>query len=183
MKLVLAAVGCILMISCATNTSTEAFRTRSFVALDSIVAAQQQVLVGKQLTKSVNIDGEVEVAEMLLDSAFLANEWSFLQEFDLNKPGFVGGIEVQQTDQLVRYTPRANQNYLIEYLEYRYRDGGELTSVSGALKDQKAKALYESTRSFTLSFNEGTISNYSIAGFQKIVMNDTVFFEITGEIQ
>ena len=182
MRITSAVVICIFLIGCSTPPSSEAFKVQSFISLDSIRLSQQSLLMGKKLTKSVLIDNELEKSVVTIDSSFIDNEWSFLEEFDLNKPGYVGGIETTKDQNIVRYEPKSNQSYLLEFLEYRFGPNGELIQMAGALKDEKAKSLYESTREFKFEFSDGVIEKYTISGYQKIVMNDTVFFEITGEL-
>jgi len=182
MRIFTAVVVCILLIDCSTRPSSEAFQGQSFVSLDSIILSQQRLLIGKKLTKSVLIDDVLEKSIISIDSSFIGNEWSFLKEFNLNKPAFIGGIKTTKAQNVVRYEPKSNESYLFGFLEYRFGTNGEIIQVSGGLKDEKAKSLYESTREFTFEFSDGVIEKYTISGYQKIIMNDTVFFQVTGEL-
>lgn len=177
------AICCIYLVGCGTNSSSTSFEVQSFISIDSIMRNQQDRLLGKEVRKVVKIDGILEEKMITIDSGFMDSEWNFLSEFDLNKPGFVGGIEILREGNNVRYQPKANQTYLLEFLEYQFNDQQEIQSVAGAFKDQKASMLYQSTRSFEFNFENELIVDYIISGYQKIVLKDTVLFEITGRVQ
>jgi hypothetical protein len=183
MKTFFAALCCFFLMNCASDQPAGSFKVQQFMALDSIIDQQRSMLIGKPLTKSVLIGDDLESSSFEIDSAFILNEWSFLKEFDLNRPGFVGGIQTITGDNFVRYEPKEGQSYLLEHLQFTFDDDDQLLQISGALTDQKARSLYESTRSFQLNLSDGIVSEYIIFGYQKIVLNDTVFFRVSGSIQ
>ena len=169
--------------SCTPPESTVSSNSLGFISLDSIVNGQQPYLLGKKINKYIQIGDQTEVQALLIDSVFFDKEWSFLSSFDLNKPRFVGGIESIKTQQTVRYQPKTGQNYLLDYLEFQFDRANQLVQVTGAFSDEQAKSIYASAREFSLKFENGKIQSYRVSGYQKIIMKDTVHFEIVGRVE
>ena len=126
------AICCIYLVGCGTNSSSTSFEVQSFISIDSIMRNQQDRLLGKEVRKVVKIDGILEEKMITIDSGFMDSEWNFLSEFDLNKPGFVGGIEILREGNNVRYQPKANQTYLLEFLEWNEPDEEQFAQEHGS---------------------------------------------------
>jgi hypothetical protein len=169
-------------IGCQVPENSQNFEVKSFISLDSIMTAQKQQLVGKMLEKSVQIGEDQEVILLEMDTVFFTKEWSFLSDFELNKPGFVGGIEVTKNDSLIKYNKKPGQSFLFDYMTIGFDSNHQIAWIEGAYTDTQAEVIYGSARKFKFLFSNGQMNQYDIQGYQKIILRDTVFFEITGKV-
>ena len=175
--------GLFLLIGCVAEREERSFRVRDYYPIDSVLVAQKAILMGLPLQKTVVIGDKRESVSLTIDAAFLEKEWEALEAFNINKPGFVGAIDVIKSDSSILYKPKAGQNIKLDFVQYTFSHQGALSRISGAFLDDNAKTIYGSFRNFQLDFEEGVIDQYQISGFQKIILKDTVFFEVRGQVQ
>lgn len=171
-----------ILMSCQNPTAEKDFKIREYFPIDSVLQSQMQLTIGKEIIKTVTIGDVTETATLQATNSFLEKEWNFLESYDINKPGFVGAMDVIQSGNMLRYQPKAGQKVFLDYIEYTF-DQNNISSIKGSSLDDKAKSIYGSARKFNLLFEDGTLKEYSISGYQKIIMKDTVYFEVKGIVQ
>ena len=183
MRIAIPIVSFILMVSCG-ESRFERPEITQFYNLDSLLTSQIMELSTKQPTvlKTVEIDTETEVLEMLFDSAQWFDELKVVRELDLNRPRYVGAIDKEISGTTIRYAPKTGQDLKFESIVYSFGDDGDILSIEGSFTDDKASEVYSTSQKVSLTFSEGLLSAYEFRGFQKMVTRDTASFAVTGQI-
>jgi hypothetical protein len=123
------------------------------------------------------------------DSAGWARELDIFKELDLNRP--VLRDKYSQTlehnansgKKTIHYTPVESINSGVKYLRISFMEG-EIFQVEGEF--QQRSLLYDASRKLTIDFdpfrNGSTIISYSIIGRQKIILQDTIFYQVQSDL-
>ncbi|MDH5609038.1 MAG: hypothetical protein OEY56_06125 [Cyclobacteriaceae bacterium] len=156
--------------------------TRQYISLDSLIREQSKKMEGVRVYKTVEIDGETENKTLLFDSANWARELGVLTDLDLNKPKYQGTMYQQIEGNQVSYYPLPDRKSPLVFVSYTYDNQGFLNEIEGEFTDDEAQAIYTTWRKYQLTFDGGVISSYLFRGYQKIVMKDTVWFRIEGNV-
>ncbi|MFT6939241.1 MAG: hypothetical protein ACJASN_000724 [Cyclobacteriaceae bacterium] len=179
-QIIFAVVGYVL-VACG-GAAPYTAKPTDFYPLDSLMSAQQPLLQEKEVVKTVSIGEKSENTTFEGTEDWFDKEFGFLKEFELNKPGYVGSIEVSEKEGVLLYAPKAGEKMIIDFVKYTFDENRVLATIEGTYTDQNAKSIYGSFRSFTLDFSQGVLQSYKIRGYQKIILRDTVYFEVSGII-
>jgi len=158
------------------------FEVERFFQLDSLLVKQAVLLTEKNVsvTKSVKMDDQFETISFSADTARWAKEFQIIKDFSLNKTNYIGAFKVEQKGKSVAYIKKLDQPIPINYFKVVYNN--ELKSVSGQYYEDKD--IFQHERNFELQFNNnGLLSVYKIWGFQKMILQDTIKYDIKGTIQ
>lgn len=153
----------------------------TYFDVDSLTNHQVEILSSKNFTlnKTVMIDGKSESKSITPDSADWERELRFLRQLNINKPRLIGAYDSLVKSSSVRYIPKFDSEIPIRYLEVK-KENGIVTTLSGKLVEKND--IYETSLEATLQFDESSLSTYSVNGYQKIVLKDSVFYNIRGKI-
>lgn len=154
----------------------------SYFNLDSLTTSQIDYLVNdnKKLVKTISMDDKDERRVIELDSGGWREELGFIDQFDINQPRLVGAYDsTKLKDGSVRYFPRTNAELPIRYLEVKKGSNG-VTEISGHLVEKNN--IYETSLEGNIYFNENKLTSYQLRGYQKILLKDSVFYNIKAEI-
>lgn len=154
---------------------------QAYFDLDSLLDAQVQLLAnqGAKLHKTVVMDGTTEQQTESPDTAGWKEEFIIIRDFNLNKSYYVGAYTTKALDHGYRYELVANNKAPVLVFEVLKTDG-DITSITATYFEDKT--IYQHKRKLRLDFDGSALKGYSITGFQKMVMKDTVNYSISGEV-
>lgn len=168
----------------ACQENREAFKElQAYYDLDSLVDAQVRELHQGQhrLVKQVAMDSEREEKAIVPDSAGWAREFIIVRDFNLNKPFYVGAYEVVHNGDTTQYTLKKGEDAPVKQMSIIMGAEGLLAGISGTY--QESNAVFDHTRHLQLSFMAGLLDEYSISGFQKMILRDSVNYRIIGTVE
>jgi hypothetical protein len=154
---------------------------RQFYNLDSLIDQQITSLHGKTLNKTVSIDGDTNRQVLTFDSTQWQDELGVIKDLDVNLPEYVGGIKTEKSNDVLTYQPLPEQEIPVKQVAYHFDQANQLIKLTGIFEEEKT--IYHSLRKIEVLFEKDQIKAYSIKGYQKMLLRDTVYFEVSGEIQ
>jgi hypothetical protein len=154
----------------------------TYYDIDSLVTAQVEVFDAEQptLSKWAKIDEKKEEQTLTFDSAGWSRELTFFRQLNINEPSLVGGYSIDSTQNQVTYTPDEGLNTRVKSLSIFYEEGLPIR-VEGLIYEQNE--IYTTEKDIEVVLENSKIKQYSLKGYQKIILKDTARFEIRGEIK
>ena len=167
-------------------------RISTYYNIDSLVSAQQQWLMTLEplLNKTAHIDSDSSLSNFRPDSTQWANELDVFKKVDINKPTLDGLYTITVSDDTnsnlaVRTLSTDSREAEVKYLKLYYLDQLEKLKKIEALYIER-NPIYASRREVTLVFdevqNKRLLKRYKISGSQKMILQDTVKFEVDGQL-
>ena len=157
----------------------DAVNVASYPDLDDLLKSQVSKLGDLRLQKEVWLDDESELKPLAMDSVSWKKELSFLEEINPNQPEYVGAfvkvIENGQTQLKLREGEKGSLKSLI----YK-KSEGSIIYIQATIHEDKD--VYVHHQEIEVNFSGGLTTSYSIDGYQKIMMKDTIKFKIKGKI-
>lgn len=153
----------------------------AYYNVDSLIRSQVLELSegNFQIEKTVLMDDTSETKIMTLDSAGWIRELNFLDQLNINQPRLVGAYDSLMDGSVIKYTPKFNSELPIRFLEIE-KNNKELLSISGKLVEKND--IYETSMEATLNFKNNLLDSYIINGYQKLILKDSVFYEIKASV-
>lgn len=177
-NLILVIVG-ILMVSACNRMKPDQIAISKYPEIDNLFQNQADLLVGKKLRKEVWLEEESEEQVLTMDSASWEKELSFLEEINPNQPEYVGAFGESSDQGKLMLTLDVGERGVLKMLEFESTD--EISSIKATIHEDKD--VYVHHREIELKFSNQILSSYSIEGYQKIMLKDTVRFKISGIVQ
>ena len=147
--------------------------------MEEVFNQQVSLLEDKKLIKDVWLDGKNESKMFDLDSTGWKKELSFLREINPNTPEYVGAFEKSTKDEFTQLLLKQGEKGELKVLSYVL--GNDYYSrVKGTIHEDKE--VYSHHRDFDINFQNGLLKEYIISGYQKIVLKDTIKFQIKGMV-
>ena len=178
------------MASCNTNPDQ---KVTYYFDTDSLMHIQRKMLYEQQasIKKRAVIKGEVEEAQVHPDSLKAwEHEFQILEMININKPVLKEAYSISeyadsQSNLTVREYKAVEDDLEVPYLKIYYlRQPEALRKLEAAYVERNP--IYKSERKLSFTFEDFTgaslLHRYSIDGTQKMLLMDSVNFEITGEI-
>lgn len=163
------------------------FDSKSFLDNQAGVLA----LENRDLSKRLSIDGKEEIMTLQSskDTAFWEDEFRLFQDLDINKPVLRDAYTITKGSTGDRGS----------YLQYELKDPNqfgvqqlkvEFDSLDGIItweaQAHEKNVLYSTRRWARMELvrtAEGNLlKNYQVNGYHKLVLKDTVYYEVSGEI-
>jgi hypothetical protein len=172
----------IVLSSCESSSSAK--KISAYFDVANLFNSQATLVLNTSFQKTASIDGENETKTVRFDSLEWTKELSMFANMDINKAVLVGAFDEEETTtetgRTVTYRKKPELEGGVQWIRLDYDGKGNVAAFSGLFREENA--LYQNMRelSATFSSREGmpTIEEYSIKGFQKILMKDTVNYEI-----
>lgn len=177
MKKAITILSLLTFIGCS-HLKPEHISITEYSALGDLLSKQNK-LTASQLKKEVALDGIQETKTLKMDTALWKDELSFLVEIDPNRPEYVGAFNESKTGNQTTLTLKPEEKGSLKQIVYRTTKG-EITSVNAITHEDKD--VYVHHQSITTEFKDEKLISYSINGYQKILMKDTVFFRLKGVV-
>lgn len=190
MKNTLAGIIFIGLFSCGEIKPQE---TSAYFSLDSLLHQQQSKLVSKNATlnKIVFASQDSALTSFVPDSLGWANEFQIIEELDINKPALVGRYSISKEKdknsnlEILRY--QAMDNSLeVEYFELYYlKELSDLKLIKA--ESSESNNIFKSSKSIEIELDhingDLLLKSYSVKGYQKMILQDSVNFIIQGKIR
>ncbi|NJM24501.1 MAG: hypothetical protein HC859_02210 [Bacteroidia bacterium] len=167
----------------------------TFFAFDSLIENQSRELESHHagLHKTARMD---ELSDDTLVTRLSAEEWARELEIfsalrDINKPVNVSNYDVQRNEPDVKSNLRLlsvqskEKGMKVSYLKVYYLDEpSKLRRIEGEVIEDNS--LYDSRKKLILNFdnihNKSMLISYSILGGQKMMLGDSVTYQIEGKV-
>ncbi|MFZ5999661.1 MAG: hypothetical protein ACOYW3_04065 [Bacteroidota bacterium] len=166
---------------------------KAFVDIDSLVNQQVASLVAANasLEKKAALGKDESVASFTPDSTGWSHELELFRQLDaINKPSFREGYNVevkrdtQSNLQVLALTSR-EPNRIPSINFYFFGARNNLKKVDARLEE--VNPLFANSRLLQMTFDDEfgkpVITGYTIRGFQKMILGDTVRFSIESRVQ
>lgn len=168
-----------------------------FYSLDSLITSQVTHLAGNQVTvdKSAVIDGRNERIRLPeTDSSWWQKELNIFGQLDLNRKPVNATLYERQTINdpesgmtVTRYVARKDirQDVQVRYVDIFYSGSMKnIRRIEGEIKEDNA--IYSSVRELSMELDNRNghlvLVEYSVSGGQKMIVDDSVNFSITGRV-
>jgi len=179
------------MSGCVGSENTPQEFTDQYYDLRGLLLDQLELLdsVNPQLVKTAEIEDKTEKEVFTPDSAGWANELDAFFQTDINKPVLRDMYLIKDTVdgnlQQRIYRHLESDAAGVRYLKVSYREKLNEVRKIQALYVEK-NALYESSRLLQLQFEENAselrLKGYGVDGFQKMILKDTVYYQLQAEV-
>lgn len=168
-------------------------RDSEYFNFDSLINSQVDALVKAKstLTKSVLLNGKTDQSMIAMDSALLAQELDVFRQLDLiNKPLYKNAYEIldgekdsQSNLTIRRY--KAKEIAPVPFVTFYYQNNfNKIKKIESVFRE--ANSLYATERQMVLEFDDTSgnllLSKYRLKGGQKMILSDSVRFDIEGTI-
>ncbi len=161
------------------NLRPEEIALPNYPDLEALYSMQYKALGSSKLEKEISLDGAHEVKAFAMDTSKWKEELAFLKEINPKKPEYVGTYQRVKEGSSERLTLIDGENSILKNLSIEYT-AEEYRSIAAVIHEDKD--VYVHHRTIDISFEEGRISNWSIEGYQKIMLKDTIWFTISGKV-
>ena len=186
-SLLLYGLVCMLFSGCIDEPVRDNSVDTKFVNLARFIQEQTALLdsLNPPVDKKVRV-GEKDEQQTLRDINWKKELELFLQA-DISKPAIQAGFEIEEQSGNVRvFRPRSGENPDIQYLKVSFDEQGRSIQAIEALISQ-SNYLYKSEKkiSFQCKSNrqgQTQITAYQIAGFQQLIFNEQVPYEIQAKV-
>lgn len=184
-------LGFILLTAC--NPSNLKYN-KLYFDFDSLLTVQEAAVVKNKLklSKTVLLDGKQDRSTQFVDSASIAQELDVFRQLDLiNKPLYRNtylvsdGVDDSLSNLTLRQYTSTTQTPIPWVTFYYQRSFQQLMKVESLYRENNA--LYSTERNLLLEFDNSSgkllLSRYRLTGFQKMILNDTVYFSVEGVLE
>jgi len=162
------------------NLRPETIELPTYPDLNKVLEEQSQLLAAKSLQKEVTLGEKTETSSFAMDTAKWKSELDFLEEINPCKPEYVGVYEVVKNDQSLQLTLGPKEKSVLTELNILYQDE-DYARISASIHEDKD--VYTHHRDIKVVFRNALISSWTIQGYQKMMLSDTVRFGISGSVR
>ncbi len=153
---------------------------QSYPDLELLMLEQVDLLHGKTVEKTVMLGEESEFNSLRFDSTSWMSELSFLKEINPNQPEYVGAFLKSEEGSEVSLELAEGENGVLKSLIYS-KSADQFQYIKASFHEDKD--IYSHHREVSMRFTDGLLQSYEINGYQKMMLNDTVRFKISGIVQ
>ena len=167
-------------------------KTDAYFSMDSLLDAQIEYLLANNLSLQKIAIANADTAEALIspDSLQWANEFEVLRALDINKPALIGRYElVKKPDpnsnlQLISYQAKSDELEVQQFDIYYLNNPQNIKWIKANSKEHNSifTASKEAELEFDKSNGQWLLKSVSIRGFQKMILQDSVVFQVKGTI-
>lgn len=174
---------CWMLTGCSGDAEDED-KIKDYYDVQSLFVGQPTLLRNFTFTKKANIDGQSEEKEVSFDSLGWSKELAMFANMDINKAAYLGAYEIEETTtengKAISYKRKAGTVSGVVWMTVAFDHQGSPLRFSGLFQEQNA--LYQNERKLSADFvvhnGSAVLTNYTIKGYQKILMKDTVQYKI-----
>lgn len=171
-----------LLFSCE-GIQKEAQTVNRYYDVDSLITSaiakslpEDKVL---KVSKEVEIDGEKESKEFSYDSIALENELRLFRQMDINEPAFAFSYDEEKGEGMIRYQLKSKEKQTgITKLSVTKNANQQV--IEGLFSENNQ--IYYTSRKLKLRIENGMIKSYEMAGKQKMMLKDTIYYSMKGII-
>lgn len=178
----------LLIFFACSNESVNRLPDNRFVDLTAFVEKQATRLdsANPSVQKRVRMGNDAE--NKMLQNVNWQEELEVFTQADISKPALRTSYQVTESTKLIRlFTPRTDENPDVQYLRATFDpQSKQLTAIEAHLSRTNYLYWSEKTVAFQCRTNaagEIQIKAYQIRGFQKLIFNDPVTYEVQAQIR
>lgn len=180
-----------LLVFVACQPSTVEQADQPFYDVREMIDRQITILdsLNPLLHKIAFLESDVDSTTFRPDSVGWSKELEIFLELDINRPVLRDKFKLTESYdpsidmKISTYSMIDQEETGVQYLNI-YRHNDKLVRVEGEYQDNSL--LYSAYRLLNINFesisNESVIVNYSIDGWQKIILKDTIYYHVKGSI-
>jgi hypothetical protein len=137
-----------------------------------------------QVKKKIFLDGETD--QITLDTLNWEKELALFKEADINSPSLRDSYEIDEDKSRHTLTYTAKESKLkVKEIKLVFDEQSQMNKVS--IKQVKIffsedNQLYEIQRDLSMELKNNLLSAYSIKGFQKVILKDSLIYDINATI-
>ena len=165
-----------LLTACVERPQVDTAQFEQYADIAVYITEQASNFNTQGLEKRVILNGEEETKTLKMDADLWNKELSFLEDIDPSKSEYVGAFDISESNATKTLTLKTGEKGILKSISYNF-----LTETIQATVLEE-KDIYVYAKEITLRFDEGTLQTYNIEGYQKMLMSDTVFFSLRGEV-
>jgi len=171
---------------------------KPYFDFDSLVSKQIKLigLSNDSIKKIAVMDGKTDVSEFAVDTTVIKNELEVFRQLDvINKPLFKNAYQLATDEKdnksnlrvrTYRLKNSARVKSAVPYVRFFFlNDFQQLKKIESLFEE--SNSLYTTHRKLMMEFEgagkEARLKNYSVSGFQKMILNDSVKFSIEGSVK
>lgn len=150
-----------------------------YLDFETLQLQQAGILKGLGVEKRVSLDDKQELQQFKYDSTDWVKELDFLSDINPNQAQYVGAFDEWVDADTIKLTLKAGESDGLKQLFYLHSEEG-IRFIHALFHEEKD--VYVHHRNIILNFEEGRLLDYRISGYQKMIFNDTVTFEVSVRI-
>lgn len=154
-------------------------RIADYPDLSEVYADQYRALANSGLRKEISLDLKVSKKQFEMDTALWKKELSFMLEMNPNQPEYLGAFNKSEEGSETRLVLKEGENGILKELVLR-SSNSNYTNILATIHEDKD--VYVHHRDIELLFENGLVSRFEIAGYQKVLLKDTIEFKIAGQV-
>lgn len=185
--------GCIfLVILCVSCGDIKPQETSAYFSIDSLLNSQTVILLeGQQkLQKLAIVNGDSATSILAPDSLEWANEFQLFRDLNVNEPALIGRYKISEREDLNSNLKVMSYQALEDELEIKSFDIYYLKNISDVkiitAQSKSKNSIFESEKNIRLEFDKENedlqLKSYTSKGFQKMILQDSVVYEVRGKI-
>lgn len=177
-------------VGCAPKPKEGKMLAGEYYALDQVIETEIKGLTSAKagLYKQVELDKKKEEMLLLPSQLKWENELALFKGINLNKPAWQGFITTETTQvaggEMVVYTANKKD---IPFRKVTMLFNNNHTLDSLAVSVETENEITHTVRTLTAAWNSTNevkhLKSYTIKGFQKVLLNDTLFYNVKGDVR
>ncbi len=170
------------------DSSSSGNKVSAYFDVAGLFAEQAKMMENIPFRKTASIDKQTEEKTLSFDSLEWTKELSMFINMDINKAVLVGAYEQESIPEnkgsTIAYTKKSTIDAGVQSLKIALDNEGKVVGFYGLFEEENA--LYQNKRelsaSFTVKNGKSHLASYTISGYQKILMKDTVNYQVSAQI-
>ena len=164
----------------------------AYFSLDSLFDAQSNLLLSDdyRLQKSAVVNADTATALFIPDSLEWINEFQVFRDMNINKPALIGQYtptikpDPNSNLQILSYTAKSEELEVQQLNVYYLRQLENIKRITASSQERNSifSAGKEAGIEFEKKDGQWKIKSFSLNGFQKMILQDSVLFVVKGTI-
>lgn len=177
-------------VACAPKPKEGKLLAGEYFALDQVIETEIKELTSAKagLYKQVELDNKKEEMLLLPSQLKWENELALFKGINLNKPAWQGFIAAETTQvaggEMVVYTA-SKKDIPFRKVTMLFNNNHTLDSLAVSVETENE--ITHTVRTLTAAWDNTDanhhLKKYSINGFQKVLLKDTLFYNVKGDIR
>lgn len=167
--------------SCSENSGVKG-EEPGYFPIKEYIEVHAEKLVGKNLVKTVNVNGETENSNSTPDLEEILKELDFFIQADINKPALTNAYETQRSERFLIHELKEGEKGKIKKIVVEYL-GGDVKQVS--FQSVTENPFYSSkTRGIVIIHDvTGLIDNFAVETLQEVIFSKPNRIIISGHFR
>lgn len=179
----------ILIVSCGDIKPQKA---SAYFSMDSLLDAQIEHLLANDFKLQKRAVANADTAKALIspDSLQWANEFEVLRGFDINKPALIGRYNLEEKPdpnsnlRLITYQAKSDELEVQQFDIYYLNQRDNIKWIKAKSREQNS--IFSASKEVELEFDKSDgqwlLKHVLIKGYQKMILQDSVLFQVEGTI-